>query len=543
MWLRFLSTSLALLLFGFLLYRSADNLYQDRKINVIVITVESLRNDLVTRKNCPVLLKKAENSISFAGHRAISGWTGANMVSLLTGLSPFQSGVHTRGQSVDPDLVLPLEQLTEHGYTVEGLQSFMAMDIYRNLGLSLNTGGSNLKYYLAQKKNDKQPFFFWHHYTHTHLPYKASKKFRHNWKKEVDNSDNRLTARLQTVVTKSALHHDQYRFKKSDAAIIHRIQGGAVKEFDHWFESFWTFFRKSGLHRNSILIVTADHGDEHGERGSVGHASTTLQGHLHEEIVRIPLFIWLPEMIKHDAGSIAQHNSSHIDLMPTLFGLLDIQPEIPFSGTNLLKQGYTASTWMAMTSGGGFAEPDHTNIRYFEYGLIDRDLKLLVRIDREGSIIPRLYDLSKDPLENNNLVKTLATETKRLMERLTEALDKMVVRPVSHQSKPREIKGKSGPRWIRPLKDGLYSYTNLAGKFQLEWTGSHNKQYIIQYRAGVGKTAITGEITSDGPIKDFGTIEQKFWETWIIPNSPFRLRVRNVEKGNWSKWLKLEAVQ
>ncbi len=543
MWLRFLSISLALLLFAFLVYRSVDNLYQDSKINVIVITVESLRSDLVTRGNCPLLLKTSENGISFTSHRAISGWTGANIVTLLTGLSPFQSGVHTRGQSVDPSLVLPLEQLTQIGYTVEGLQSFMAMDIYRNIGLSLNTSSSHLKHYLAQKKTDNQPFFFWHHYTNTHLPYRASEEFRFNWKKEVAGSDNRLFARLQAVETRSVLNSDQYRFEEGDNAIIHQMQSGAVKEFDHWFNSFWSFFLKSGLHRNSILIVTADHGDEHGERGSVGHASTTLHGHLHEEIVRIPLFIWLPDRIEHNGGSIVQHNSSHIDLMPTLLSLLDIQPEISFFGTDLLKQGYTGSTWMGMTSGGGFAEPDHTNISYFEYALIEEELKLLARIDKDGTVVPRLYDLSKDPLEKNNLTLTRPAETKRLMKQLREAIDQMVVRPISRQPIPRRNKGDPGPRWVRPSRGGPYSYADLAGKFRLEWSGSQGKQYIIQYRTGTGRTAITGEITSDGPVKDFGIIERKFWETWVVPNSPFRLRVRNIKQGNWSKWIELEAVQ
>lgn len=543
MWLRFLSISLTLFLFSFLLYRSVDNLYQQKKINVIVITVESLRNDLITPENCSALIKAAKKGFSFTSHRAISGWTGANMVSLLTGLSPFQSGVHTRGQSVDPAPTLPLEQLAEHGYTVEGLQSFMAMDIYRNLGLTLNTSGSDLRYYLAQKKVNKQPFLFWHHYTHTHLPYKVSGKFRFNWEKEVGKSDNKQITRLRAVETKSAVYSDQYRFENDDVAIVHQMHAGAVKEFDHWFKSFWSFFRKSGLYRNSIMIVTADHGDEHGERGSVGHASTTLNGHLHEEIVRIPLFIWLPEKIERKGNNIVQPNSSHIDLMPTLFALLDIQPKISLPGANLLQQNYSGSNWMGMTSGGGFAEPDPANIRYFEYGLIDKDLKLLVRIDKEGTITPRLYDLANDPQEEVNLVQTRSLEKERLMKRLVSSLDKIVIRPTIQPAKPNQNRGVPCPKWIRPSDSGIYSYNDLAGKFQLEWSGSREKKYIIQYKTGTGKTAINGEITSDGPVKNFGTIERKFWETWIVPNSPFRLRVRNSDQGNWSKWLELEAVQ
>ena len=59
-------------------------------------------------------------------HRAVSGWTTANIVSLLTGLSPIAHGVHTRGQFVAPELDLPLEQLGAKGYAITGLQPFMA---------------------------------------------------------------------------------------------------------------------------------------------------------------------------------------------------------------------------------------------------------------------------------------------------------------------------------------------------------------------------------------------------------------------------------
>ena len=49
-------------------------------------------------------------------------------------------------------------------------------------------------------------------------------------------------------------------------------------------------------------MLTTDHGEEHLERGQVGHASTTRNGHLHEELVRLPLIVWRPRSGASSAG-------------------------------------------------------------------------------------------------------------------------------------------------------------------------------------------------------------------------------------------------
>ena len=98
----------------------------------------------MTIENTPSLLKIAEQGTRFTNHRAVSGWTGTNIISLLTGLTPFESGVHTRGQSVSLNQNLPLYVLQRSGYQVEGIQGFMHMDIYRIMGLNILTETSDL---------------------------------------------------------------------------------------------------------------------------------------------------------------------------------------------------------------------------------------------------------------------------------------------------------------------------------------------------------------------------------------------------------------
>src|SRR5678809_755435 len=55
---------------------------------------------------------------------------------------------------------------------------------------------------------------------------------------------------------------------------------------------FLAHLAKLGLGDQSIVIITADHGEEFGEHGSMGHGRT-----LHQEVLRVPLVIAAPGLL------------------------------------------------------------------------------------------------------------------------------------------------------------------------------------------------------------------------------------------------------
>ena len=85
-------------------------------LNVILLTVEGMRADAVSKQKTPNLWRAAAQGIRFANHRAVSAWTGPNVIALLTGLSPFEQGIHTRGNSIPSQWPLPLEVLAAAGW-------------------------------------------------------------------------------------------------------------------------------------------------------------------------------------------------------------------------------------------------------------------------------------------------------------------------------------------------------------------------------------------------------------------------------------------
>ncbi len=76
-----------------------------------------------------------------------------------------------------------------------------------------------------------------------------------------------------------------------------------------------------GLAENTLVIVTADHGDEFFEHGSLGHRRT-----LFEEVVRVPMILRLPGAL--DANRRVEGLVSTTDVVPTVLELLSL-PSIP----------------------------------------------------------------------------------------------------------------------------------------------------------------------------------------------------------------------
>jgi choline-sulfatase len=533
--------SLCGLIFAFFALTALRQAEEKRSPRIVLLTVESLRADQVNEDTMPHLLRAARLAHHFDKHRAVSGWTATNIVTLLTGLSPFASGVHTRGQTLPAKVRPPLYQLRERGYLVEGLQPFMAMDIYENLGFTVNTDGPEPTLWLAEQKQEGRPFFLWYHYVNTHLPY-GPEPLPADWPEDAK-------IRLEKVRSQDSILAEETLFTADDVQRIHALQRNRIIEFDRWFADFWAFWQGAGLSRDTILIVTADHGDEHGERGMTGHASTTLAGHLHEEIVRVPLFIWLPDRFAGLKKSFSTETpSSHLDIIPTILARLAITPEKSLEGRDLFRNGPAAGSdrpekanpWLGMTSSGGFAEPDPQKMRYFEYASLENQWKYRLRMTMDGKEEFSLYNLDRDPGEKIDLAALHPDIAARQHQLLKTAIAERVVLPVRSQTGKSDEGGES-LGWLRPERSGTYSYEDFAGKFHLQWTGENHREYLLEYRAGRGRKELSGTITVRGTSKDFGSIDRRYWQTWIVPNSPFHLRVREVDGQQHSPWLLLEA--
>ena len=105
-----------------------------------------------------------------------------------------------------------------------------------------------------------------------------------------------------------------------------------LKRMDQAFGKFVDFLKTAGLYDDSIIILTADHGDSLGEDGRWGHAYTIFP-----EVVRIPLLIHLPKWLRQGVTFDEKRLAFPTDLSPTLYYLLGHPPTLhsPLVGSSL----------------------------------------------------------------------------------------------------------------------------------------------------------------------------------------------------------------
>jgi hypothetical protein len=151
---------------------------------------------------------------------------------------------------------------------------------------------------------------------------------------------------------------------------------------------------------NSVVILTADHGEEFGEHGGHYHGTS-----VYEEQVRVPLIVSVPGGLT--ARRIAEPVQT-IDLLPTLLTALDIPRPPRLRGRDL---GPLLAGKRAEGKGLALAETDEQTL------LAEGSLRLICA-RKLGAC--KLFDLSHDAAEEHDISADSAKEFAELRARLKE---------------------------------------------------------------------------------------------------------------------------
>jgi arylsulfatase A-like enzyme len=93
--------------------------------------------------------------------------------------------------------------------------------------------------------------------------------------------------------------------------------------------AFTRVLRDLGLYDNTLLIITADHGEGlEGDVGGTGHS-----GRPYLPRVRVPLILRLPGAVP--AGIVVEENVQVLDIAPTILSILGAPPNSQFEGIAL----------------------------------------------------------------------------------------------------------------------------------------------------------------------------------------------------------------
>ncbi|HEV8607922.1 MAG TPA: sulfatase-like hydrolase/transferase [Tepidisphaeraceae bacterium] len=221
------------------------------------------------------------------------------------------------------------------------------------------------------KPGPKQPFFIFGWSNQTHWPYEPSPGQTEIDFLKADKSYGNMSWDLGRYL--NALH-------EADAQI-----GRLISEL-----------RRRNLADSTLLIITGDHGEGMGKpHPFYGHS-----GKLYQEDVNVPLIIWSPALFKSPSRSDVI--GAHVDLSPTILDFLNLPFPPSWQGHSLMS-------------------PSHPHRAYFygsadEYllGVRDGPLKYILNATRDSD---ELYDLPKDPTEQNNIAHESPQQTNRLRQR------------------------------------------------------------------------------------------------------------------------------
>jgi arylsulfatase A-like enzyme len=149
---------------------------------------------------------------------------------------------------------------------------------------------------------------------------------------------------------------------------------------------------------NTVIVITADHGEEFGEHGGYYHGTT-----VHEEQIRVPLVVLADGLPPHRVPQPVQL----IDIVPTILHALDVPRSPRLRGGDLgpLLAGQPAG------EGSAFAESDdHTMLAEDRFRLI---------CQRKADACT-LYDVSDDPAETRNVSAPQVERFRAMRARLKE---------------------------------------------------------------------------------------------------------------------------
>ena len=152
----------------------------------------------------------------------------------------------------------------------------------------------------------------------------------------------------------------------------------------HFLENLFDQYRRLGLYDDTIFVLYGDHGEGFREHhGRYMHGDT-----IYEEGIRIPLIIHDPKRLQ--SGELVEGLSSQIDVLPTVLEMLGFEVENgEFPGYSLLHP-----------------PPEDRVIRV--NCIADRKCMASIKGDEKyvynyGKLPDEFFDLSEDPLEQNNL--------------------------------------------------------------------------------------------------------------------------------------------
>lgn len=397
--------------------------------NLILVAVDTLRADYLPAYN-PAIETRTPNLDAFFGDAvrythgfSQASWTKASFGSIFSGMYPECHTAVTKTATLPPDVETVAELLQAGGYYTKGFannpnitalfgygQGFVDyVDLKKSLRFGASESASKLSMYEVLLKirewvNKRlgrpivvtdyyqpapavkdavlswldrgevpagSPFFLFAHFMDPHDPFMdpASPEGGYG-RKRLGNPD-----------------PEEYLEKMRRAYI------GEIERLDTALGELFASLKERGLYENSLIVLTADHGEEFHEHGGWWHGQT-----LYDEQTHVPMALKLPGNAR--AGEVNESFARNLDLAPTFLHVAGLKIGGMMQGQSLFDaDGNPANAAIGFS----YAENNFEGIVLQAVRTATHKL-IRANADNPRGLAPReLYDVDVDPGEQHNL--------------------------------------------------------------------------------------------------------------------------------------------
>jgi arylsulfatase A-like enzyme len=217
---------------------------------------------------------------------------------------------------------------------------------------------------------------------------------------------------------------DKQALPPRDIQLARDAYDNCIASLDHELGRLLGELRGRGLLEQTLLILTADHGEQFGEHGSFGHGLSLYQTEIH-----VPLIMICPGRVP--SGRAVTEAVSLRDVPATVVDLAGSSGASPFPGTSLAAAWRDRPDQNSGSSRTTFSELEALSedvVGPRDKRTFDGPIRSVV-VDgsvyiRHGSGAEELYDLDADPSESLNLSEQQAAGP--ILERCRRILDQVV---------------------------------------------------------------------------------------------------------------------
>ncbi len=411
--------------------------------DVLILVLDALRADRLgcygyERATSPVLDTVAadQDAVVYKNHYVQGAYTKPSTASLFSGLFVFQHGVIYGHEMVEipgrpgfyptqrlgDEVDTMAERFDRLGYRTFGIVKSHHLDAEYGFAQGFD------HYVDARLRGDRQrmartidlmlagpgPVFGYIHLNGVHHPYPPQHRdqsFMTQYGYDEDFLYHEQTRMAQgvdftTAEIRHAILDGDVTLEPDDVRFLDLIYDAKLRMIDQMLEPFIRFLKETGRYDNTMLIVTADHGEELYDHESYGH------GHaLWDEIIRVPLIVKFPRGWKPDSlGREVEATTQAVDLLPALMGLIGQPADGRLPGTDI---------FLETPRGFAFCET------HLEWALLQDGYKLI-----DGGEQPFLFEQRSDSGNRVNLSESEPERVASMRDTATALRQLVAIKPL-----------------------------------------------------------------------------------------------------------------